>query len=342
MKRIFLLLALLLAIGCIVGALVGWNRWQGLAQPHNLPAERIFHVRPGESAAGIFYRLHELQLIRDPKALAWRLRLGGDAASVQIGEYRVQGPASDMDIAQMLLEGRVLLHELTIPEGLRFDEIALLFDQAGLADAAAFLGEALDPARIASHDDAAQDLEGYLFPETYHLPSSMNAAEIVSLMVDRFLVSVGEDYADRAAAVGLSLQEAVTLASMIEEETSLPEERTTISRVFHNRLRLGMRMQCDPTVRYAWYRKGEPVSRLLYKHLPLESPWNTYVIYGLPQGPIANPGLAALEAAVDPAEGGELYFVAAPGGGGGHVFSRSLKEHERAVRSWRSYVRSSR
>lgn len=327
MKRIFLLLAVLLSVGCIVSALVGWNRWQSLTQAHDLPADQVFHVEPGESATGIFYRLHELDLIRDPKALVWRLRLRGDAASVQTGEYLVQGPASDMEIARMLLEGRVLLHEVTIPEGLRSDEIALLFEQAGLTDAAAFL-------------DAAQDLEGYLFPETYLLPSSMNAAEIVTLMVDRFHVSVGDDYPDRAAAVGLNMKEAVTLASMIEEETSVPEERTTISRVFHNRLRLGMRMQCDPTVRYAWYRNGEPVTRLLYKHLKLESPWNTYVIYGLPQGPIANPGLAALEAAVDPAEGGELYFVAAPDGG--HVFSRTLAEHERAVRVWRRYVRSSR
>jgi UPF0755 protein len=150
----------------------------------------------------------------------------------------------------------------------------------------------------------------------------------------------GPDYEARAEAVGLSARQAVTLASLVEKETSLPEERTRISRVFHNRLRIGMRLQCDPTVIYALERTGRDVNRLTYDDLEFESPYNTYLVAGLPPGPIASAGEGSLRAAVEPAEGKELYFVAAPKGG--HRFSNDLESHLEAVKEWRAYLRSSR
>jgi UPF0755 protein len=127
---------------------------------------------------------------------------------------------------------------------------------------------------------------------------------------------------------------------MIERETSVPEERPRISAVFHNRLERGMKLECDPTVMYALHRAGRPVERLSRKDLRFESPWNTYVVRGLPQGPIGNPGWDSLVAAVQPLQTPELYFVASPDGG--HAFSRSMAEHLEAVAEWRRYVRSSR
>jgi UPF0755 protein len=194
-------------------------------------------------------------------------------------------------------------------------------------------------APLAEIDPRAEDLEGYLFPETYHLPKGRSAESIANTLVERFKETTGPGYAEAAAAAGLTLREAVTLASLIEKETSRPEERGRISRVFHNRLRLGMRLQCDPTVIYALGRAGRPVARLSRADLEFDSPWNTYRATGLPPGPICSPGRASLEAAVRPAAGNDLYFVAAPGGG--HTFSADLASHLLAVRRWRERQRLS-
>ena len=239
-----------------------------------------------------------------------------------------------------LERGDVLLHGVTIPEGLDLIEIAERLAQEGFGEKEALLATFRDPAPIRERDDKASDLEGYLFPETYRFPRGASADTITRTMVERFWHEAGEDFPERATEAGLSLREAVTLASLIERETSLPEERGRISRVFHNRLERRMRLQCDPTVIYALRREGREVGRLTYRDLEFDSPWNTYVSYGLPPGPIASPGKASLDAAVTPDEGRDLYFVAAPEGG--HRFSATLDAHLQAVDVWRRYSRSSR
>lgn len=239
-----------------------------------------------------------------------------------------------------LQAGDVLLHRVTLPEGLRVDEIARRIADAGFSDHDSLLAAFSDPAPIRHLDPDATDLEGYLFPETYSLPKGAGAVHIAETMVRRFVEVSGPDYARRAEEAGLDLRRAVTLASLIEKETALAPERGRISRVFHNRLERGMKLQCDPTVIYALHRAGLPEGRLTHKELALESPWNTYHAYGLPPGPIASPGQASLEAAVAPDDGRELYFVAAPDGG--HRFSEDLASHNRAVAAWRRYLRSSR
>jgi UPF0755 protein len=229
---------------------------------------------------------------------------------------------------------------VTFPEGLTLVEVAARLEQAGFGTAVEFEAVFEQPDLVRDLDDRAEDLEGYLFPDTYHFPKGESPDRVARAMVQRFREVTGEGYAAEAEAVGLDLRGAVVLASLIERETSLPEERARVARVFHNRLARGMRLECDPTVIYALARSGRHVERLSRDDLAFESPWNTYVVRGLPAGPIANPGLASLRAAVHPAEGDEIYFVAAPDGG--HRFSSTLEEHLKAVREWRRYERSSR
>jgi UPF0755 protein len=197
-----------------------------------------------------------------------------------------------------------------------------------------------DPEMIRDLDPEAIDLEGYVFPDTYHFPRGEKPTRIVSALVQRFRDVMGDEFIEEADETGLGLRRAVILASMIEKETSLPDERERISGVFHNRLERGMKLECDPTVVYALEQAGRDVGRLTYQDLKFNSPWNTYAVAGLPRGPIANPGRESLLAALRPRAGKELYFVAAPGGG--HQFSNDLAAHLRAVAVWRRHVRSSR
>jgi UPF0755 protein len=331
-----------LAIGVLaIGAVAGWaylalNRpyaaWEGSGVDVVVPN--------GISAGETFGRLADAGVIGHPRLLARWLALRGGGEAIHAGEYRFDHPASALVVLGRLERGDVLLHAITLPEGLDLLEISKRLAREGFCEREALLAAFRDPAPILDLDPQATDLEGYLFPETYHFPRGVSAETIARTMVERFHSEVGGDYSRRAKKVGLSLREAVTLASMIERETSLPGERGTISRVFHNRLERRMRLQCDPTVIYALRREGRKVGRLTYRDLEFDSPWNTYVNYGLPPGPIANPGKASLDAAVHPDEGRELYFVAAPEGG--HRFSTSLDAHLEAVAEWRRYSRSSR
>lgn len=297
-------------------------------------------LEPGLDAGSMLAELAAAGVLRYPRlARAWLLARGG-ADRLHAGEYRFDQPISAREALRRLRAGDVLLHEITLPEGLTRSAVALRLEAAGFGSRAALDQAFSDPTPVLDLDPQAPDLEGYLYPETYHFPRGERAARIAAAMVGQFRRAVGEGYAERARAVGLTPRGAVTLASMIERETSLPAERARISAVFHNRLARGMKLECDPTVIYALARAGRETDRLTYDDLRFDSPWNTYVISGLPAGPIANPGRASLIAAVEPSESEELYFVAAPGGG--HRFSRDLGAHLRAVAAWRRYVGSSR
>lgn len=308
-----------------------------MARPHRgFDGEHVdVVVPPGTSARATLERLEREGVIRSATLARVWLRLEGGGASLQAGEYRFAEADSAIGVIERLRAGDVLLYPITIPEGLTFEEVADRLEAAGFGDRARYLELFGDPTPIADLVPEAPDLEGYLFPDTYHFPSGVRPAEVRDAMVRGFREVADERLAERAARVGLSLHEAVVLASLIEEETSLAEERARVSRVFHNRIERGMRMQCDPTVLYAHRRIGVSVDRLTYAHLRLDSPWNTYVTPGLPPTPIANPGRDSLIAAVEPAEGDELYFVARPDGG--HQFSATLAQHNRAVAEWRRH-----
>ena len=331
-------------LAVVILAVAGGMTWAYLAlnREHSAwdgPSIEVV-VPSGLSARETFGRLAGAGVIRHPRLLARWIALRDGGGAIQAGEYRFDQPASALSVLDRLERGDVLLHGVTIPEGLDLREIAERLEQEGFGETETLLAVFRDPAPIRERDDEATDLEGYLFPETYHFPRGASAGTITRTMVERFWHEAGEEFPQRATEAGLSLREAVTLASLIERETSLPEERGRISRVFHNRLERRMRLQCDPTVIYALRREGREVGRLTYRDLEFDSPWNTYVSYGLPPGPIASPGKASLDAAVAPDEGRELYFVASPEGG--HRFSATLDAHLQAVDVWRRYSRSSR
>lgn len=336
-----------LALGALtvgVGAGLGGALWVGreLSTPHAGWAGEavVVDVPSGLGAAAMLKLLRDHGVLRRPGVLRLWLAVSGGDDNLQAGEYRFERPITPLGVLARLRRGEVVLHAVTLPEGLTLEETAARFAQGGLAEEEALAMALRDPTPIADLDPEAPDLEGYLFPDTYWLPRGEPPQAIARAMVQRFRAEAGADFAGRARRVALSVRQAVTLASMIEKETSLGYERRRVSRVFHNRLARGMPMQCDPTVIYAWGRAGRPVQTLRQHHLELDSAWNTYRVKGLPPGPICNPGQASLEAAVAPGPGDELYFVATPGGG--HRFSRDLASHERAVREWRSYMRSAR
>jgi len=300
--------------------------------------EAVVTLPRGTPARAMVDRLAGAGVIRFPAVLQAWISVTGASGRLRAGTYRFDRPLSPLEVVRKIEAGEVMVQAVTIPEGLDFQEIAARLAEAGFGSTDAFLRCFRDPALVRDLDPAAPDLEGYLFPDTYHFPVGETPARITESMVRRFRHVASTDLGAEAERQGFTLRQAVTLASLIEEETALPGERPRISRVFHNRLAAGMRLECDPTVLYGLRRQGENIPRLYYKHLKQDTPWNTYLHAGLPPGPICNPGRASLEAAVRPNAGEELYFVAAPEGG--HRFSRDLATHVRAVAQWRAYVRS--
>jgi UPF0755 protein len=331
-----------LAVAACALAAAAWSSvWRTLHVPYAgwEGPQTIVLLEPGLDAGSVLRKLADAGVLRRPRVVRAWLALRGRSGRLHAGEYRFSEPATAVEVVRRLERGDVLLHEVTIREGLVLDETAARFAEAGFGPVGALLAAFRDPAPIAEIDPHATDLEGYLFPETYRFPRGERPERIVAAMVRQFRDATGGDYAKRAAALGLDVRAAVILASLIEMETPVAAERSRIARVFHNRLARGMKLECDATVRYALRRAGRPAVPLTYEDLRFDSPWNTYRAGGLPPGPIASPGRESLLAAVSPQAGADLYFVAAPGGG--HRFSTSLAAHLRAVAEWRAYSRSS-
>ena len=248
---------------------------------------------------------------------------------LQAGEYFFNRPANAFDVYQTIAEGRVYQLLLTVPEGFTMFDIADVLAHEGLVSREAFLEATRDPAPIRDLAPHSPSLEGFLFPATYEFPRHTTPQEIVGAMVRRFRETWQALPEANANRNGLSADAVVTLASMVERETSVPEERSLVAAVFGNRLRRGMPLQCDPTVIYALQLANRYSGSLGSKDLRLDSLYNTYHHRGLPPGPIANPGEAALRAALSPSLVDYLYFVA--DGRGGHVFSKTLAEHNQNV-----------
>ena len=292
-------------------------------------AEVIVNIPQGASASQVAALLGNAGLIRSPAMFRWVVRLRGSAGRLQAGEYRFAEPAGPLAVHGRLVRGGVLLHRITLPEGLRMEEIFDLLVDAGLGDREKLREAAVDPGLRELSGSGAPDLEGYLYPDTYQFPRALSARDTLRRMVLQFLQVVGPAERARAAELGLSVHELVTLASLVEEETGAPEERAMVASVFHNRLRRRMPLQCDPTVIYALIRAGDYGGRLTRRGLAVDSPYNTYLHRGLPPGPISSPGAESIRAVLQPAETGYLYFVSR--NDGTHKFSARLQEHERAV-----------
>ncbi len=250
-------------------------------------------------------------------------------AKVQAGEYHFSTPASAWQVFDRLSRGDVFFYELVVPEGSNMYDIAAALNRLGAGAASGFLEAASDASLIGDLAPEAHSLEGYLFPATYRVTRHSTAGQLCAEMTSRFR------RAWREAGGGGSVHDTVTLASLVEKESALAAERPTVASVYKNRLRIGMPLQCDPTVIYASLVDGRYRGAIYRSDLESRNPYNTYVNPGLPPGPIANPGADALRAALHPAATKYLYFVAIPGGGGAHKFSETLESHQQAVAKYR-------
>ncbi len=326
---------LLLGVAAILLGAAWFTAEYHRARP-GLAKGSFFEVEKGQAVGTIAQNLARSGLIRSQLAfrLAYRLHYSGQ--SLKAGEYTFPGPLTMKDILETMTKGKVFLQPVTIPEGLTGEETAEEFLRAGLAAREEFLAAFNDRSLIVDWDSEAMNAEGYLFPETYHFARKTPAREIVARMIAQYESVFGDAWRLRAREIGLTIREVTTLASLIEKETSRPEEKKLVAAVFHNRLRLRMKLDCDPTIIYALKLEGKYEGRLLSRDLKLASPYNTYLHPGLPPGPIANPGRDSIEAALYPSDDDYLYFVAR--GDGSHRFSRTFKEHQRAVLEYRSNI----
>ncbi len=328
LASVIVVLALLAAAGA------AWIEYGRLTEPYRgyAGAEVFVDLPAGAGPAAIGRALVEQGVVTD--ALTWRLALrwSGRATTLKAGEYRFDRPMTPRAVVEQIAHGDVFLRPLTFREGLTIRQMARVFEDHGFGAAADFEAAATDGSRIKDLDPAAPDLEGYLFPETYALARSTTATLLVREMVERFETVFDPDLRDEAAARGLSVRQAVTLASLIEKETARADERPLVSAVYQNRLKVGMGLQCDPTVIYALERAGRYDGNLRRDDLSFDSPYNTYRYAGLPPGPIAAPGRASLEAAVRPAPVDYLYFVSR--NDGSHAFANNLAEHNRNVQKY--------
>ncbi len=333
-----LAIVLFLLLGVAFAA--GWAVWS-LNQPYrNFAADGVYvDVPHGAAGRTIARLLAERGVIRNRwlfESLA-RLRRG---STLQAGEYFFDGPATPLEVFDKLANGRIYVRELLVPEGYSIFEIADLVAREGLTTREDFLAAAHNPALVRSFAPGAPSLEGFLFPATYQLPRRIGGEEIAAVMVRRFQQEWEQVSAAGHNSAGLSLQQTVTLASLVESETRQAEERPLVAGVFLNRLRLRVPLQCDPTVAYALELAGKFTGKLSARDLRFESQYNTYRRYGLPPGPIGNPGAMSLRAALDPSPTDHIYFVA--NAEGGHIFSRTLAEHNLNVARYRQLLAEQR
>ncbi|PYN25496.1 MAG: endolytic transglycosylase MltG [Candidatus Rokuibacteriota bacterium] len=290
----------------------------------------LVEIPAHEGVLAIAERLYGASVIRSRVGFVLLAVVRGSARQLKAGEYELARGASTFDVLTLMESGRVKQHVVLHPEGATVAELARVLESERLATSAAVTRLASDRAFLATLTIEGPSLEGYLFPDTYQFVRGMTTEEILTRMVQRLRTKLGPDLAARAQARGLSVHRLLTLSSIIEREAAERDEMRTISAVFWNRLKLDMPLQADPTVQYATGKERRALTRA---DLRIEHPFNTYVRPGLPPGPIASPGLAAIEAALDPAPVKYLYFVARDDHR--HYFSATLGEHNAAVARYR-------
>jgi UPF0755 protein len=327
MRRVLVSIGVIAVIAAVAAAAAGEWAWRALHTPAPLaPVGAVVIVPPGEPFRAVAARLQRAGVVRHPLLLlAWARWHGLDRA-VRSGEYRFTRPLTPIAVLEMMQSHSDSTHLVTIPEGRTAEQIAALLEEQGYGGRDVFRCAMEDGRLLQEFALPPTGVEGYLFPDTYAFGSIAEPVDIVRAMLTRFRQESAA-LVGRRAASGLSEGEMVTLASVIEKEAGHADERKLIAGVFYNRLRLGMPLQSDPTVLYGRSGAHGPITRA---DLADNSVYNTYVHHGLPPGPIANPGRAALEAAIDPASTTALYFVSR--NDGSHEFSDTLEAHNRAVR----------
>ncbi|MBI3304170.1 MAG: endolytic transglycosylase MltG [Deltaproteobacteria bacterium] len=323
------LIAGVLVFACVCG-FASWRLYRFLTTPGSAPLHPVLVFVPeGTPLRVIAQRLASAGLIISARLFAWYTRLTGADRKIKSGEYVFTAPLSPLALLRILRDGEGLRHVVTVAEGMTFRQIAALLAARGLGAEESFLCLNVDPVFLAAWGLPPQGLEGYLYPDTYQFSWRASPEEILGRMVERFYAAISPAMYRQSATLDLSLHQVITLASLIEKETGAATERTLVATVFHNRLRQGIPLQCDPSVIYGIESFDGNLTR---RHLLTPTLYNTYLFRGLPPGPIASPGLEAILAALNPAKLDYLYFVAR--GDGTHVFSSDLATHNRAVHSF--------
>jgi UPF0755 protein len=286
---------------------------------------QVITIREGMSLKEVASALKGNGIIANKDLFMLWTRLLGNSRKIKAGEYLLNSGMAPVRIIEILTRGIIITYPVTVPEGFSIEQIGDILAANGLADKKLFVSLAHEPGVIKKYGISGPSLEGFLYPDTYQFGKGLPPSLIIDVMVKRFWEIVGP-YMDRIKGLKMTVEEVITLASIVEKETGTAEEMPLIASVFLNRLRNGMRMESDPTVIYGM---NDFTGNLTRKDLLESTPYNTYVIRGLPPGPIANPGLASIKAVLYPAETDYLYFVSK--NDGTHYFSSSLEEHNRAV-----------
>ncbi|MBF0113277.1 MAG: endolytic transglycosylase MltG [Desulfamplus sp.] len=336
---ILLIVAILLSLSIAFSSIAYLERFAKVAPKAQSTAatqkEHLITIASGDGLRNIAKKLEELEVISNQYLFIALAKYRGSNKKIKAGEYAFSSLDTPEKILDMLVKGKVKLHKITIPEGLNFREIAQLVQKAGFGRSEDFIKLVKDQNFIASlkiigsTKFEAESLEGYLFPETYLFPAGVDQKKIISTMVNGFSKVFSPDWIEECRKIGFSVHQIVTLASIIEKETANSDERGLISSVFHNRLKLGMRLESDPTVIYEIPNFNGNITK---NHLKTPTPYNTYAIFGLPPGPIANPGRFSLQAAIYPQKSDFIFFVSK--NDTTHHFSTNLQEHNRAVRKY--------
>jgi UPF0755 protein len=329
MNRFLVFLGILVLVA---GAAAGYGAWRlrtWLHTPVRAAAPVVVVIPPGASFRGIAGRLARAGVVDQPLLLRAWARYSKADRGVHSGEFLFDRALTPLEVLDKLHGSESFPRRVTIPEGLTARQVGEVLEEAGLGGRDVYRCVMRSPALLAEFALPSTGIEGYLFPDTYDFEPGTPPEAVVRRMLERFR-EVSAELAERREAAGMSEEEMVILAAVIEKETGAEGERPRVAGVFHNRLRKGMKLQSDPTIIYG--RDGEWSRPITRSDLADPHPYNTYAHPGLPPGPIANPGRAALAAAVSPAETDALYFVSR--NDGTHVFSRTLRAHNREVRKY--------
>lgn len=318
----------MVALGAAAYQAIRWAEGPAIP-PEAHPPSKVVVIPDGSTFQHVATLLEREGLIKSGFSFILFGKFQSADRKVHAGEYELNAGMTPAEILAILLNGQVVLHSLTIPEGLTLVQITDLAAQDGLTDRAEFLRLAKDRTFIASLGIKAETLEGYLYPDTYKFPRAVKARDVLVTMVEQLKQMVGPDLLARMQELKMTMHEVLTLASVIEKETGSGDERPEISAVFHNRLKKHIPLQSDPTVIYGL---PEFDGNLHKKDLSSPSPYNTYRVQGLPPGPIASPGIQAIRATLYPSNSSFLYFVSR--NDGTHQFSATLIEHNKAVEKY--------
>ncbi len=336
-KTPFILLSIAGAAG-ICSFLLFFQFWLFLMLPGDAARGAVeLEVPQGANAMAISKLLHSRGVISNAEMFYLVSRARRVSHRLKAGEYAFPSPSTPGDVLERLIQGRVVLHKATFPEGSTVRDVAKIIEEKGFASEAEIERLSHDKEFIRSLGLSFSSLEGYLFPETYHFQKRADGPTVLKSMVQQFWSHFPQAWRSRAEELGLSVHEIVTMASLVEKEAVLDSERPVIAAVFFNRLKKNMPLESDPTAVYDLPGFSGPITPA---HLKNKSPYNTYVIRGLPAGPICNPGAKSIEAALYPAQAAFLYFVS--NNDGAHQFSETLAEHNRAVNEYREARKAAR